>query len=134
MQPTRLIRTETSTLVETLSPDRVDRIKLPCRTTLTTSRRTATAIPSRQRTLPMPGRNPTDIPERQRRFNYPGQRFSEWEKDIVRLGWQAGWSDASIGRWLGRSEQCVIFHRKRSGVKRLMPKIACKARPCIRAV
>src|SRR5271157_4402545 len=119
MQPTRLIRTETSRPVETLSPDRVDRTKSPCRITLTTSRRTATAMSSRQRTLLMPRRNPTDILERQRRFNYPGQRFSEWEKDIVRLGWQAGWSDASIGRWLGRSEQCVIFHRKRSGAKRL---------------
>jgi hypothetical protein len=49
-------------------------------------------------------------------YRYRGQRFTEHETGIIKLAVEARWSDARIGRALGRPESAVRRHRRLRGI------------------
>lgn len=51
-------------------------------------------------------------PLRRREYRYPRQIISQWEKDIIELGLQAGWTPHAIAKWLRRPKQ-TIYHRRK---------------------
>ncbi len=46
------------------------------------------------------------------RYWYKNQRFSPYEEGVLRLAFQARYSDRAIGRMLGRAECTILRHRK----------------------
>jgi hypothetical protein len=49
-------------------------------------------------------------------YRYRYQHYTEHETGIVKLGVEAHWSDARIGRALGRPESSVRRHRYLHGI------------------
>ncbi len=49
-------------------------------------------------------------------YCYRQQRFTEHETSVVKLATEARWSDARIGRMLGRPEDSVRRHRRLRGI------------------